>query len=112
MSKMKEKFDKKFDKENEKNDNKIAHGITPEMLQQLHKAVERPIVYDEDVPELSDDQLAQFKRVRGRPKKAARKERIDLLLETESVQHLRMGGRGWQTRLREYVEKGIAAGAL
>ncbi|MDR2490215.1 MAG: BrnT family toxin [Spirochaetaceae bacterium] len=91
---------------------KIAFGITPEMLSALHKAEGRPVVYDEDAPELSAVELSEFKRVRGRPKKAVKKERIDLLLEPESARHLREGGRGWQTRLREYVEQGITAGVL
>ena len=94
------------------NSNRARFGITPEMLAALHRAENRPVVYDEDAPELNERELAEFKRVRGRPKKAAPKERIDLLLEVESVRHLRASGNGWQTRLREYVEKGIAAGAL
>ena len=92
--------------------NKLAYGITPEMLSALHVAEGRPIVYDADAPELCEAELAEFKTVRGRPRKAAKKERIDVLLEPESVRYLRDGGRGWQTRLREYVEHGIAAGAL
>ena len=92
--------------------NKIAFGVTPEMLAALHAAEGRPVVYDEDAPELSNVELSEFKRVRGRPKKAVKKERIDLLLESESARHLRESGRGWQTRLREYVERGITAGVL
>jgi uncharacterized protein (DUF4415 family) len=92
--------------------NRLRFGVTPEMLADLHTAETRPIVYDEDAPELTETELAEFRRVRGRPKKAARKERVDLLLERESVRHLRESGSGWQTRLREYIEQGIAAGAL
>jgi uncharacterized protein (DUF4415 family) len=45
-----------------------------------------------------------------RPKKA--EKRIGIVLESEAVEHLRKSGDGWQTRLREYVEKGIASGAV
>jgi uncharacterized protein (DUF4415 family) len=91
---------------------KLRFGITPKMLADLHESEVRPIVYDEEAPELNEDELAEFRRVRGRPKKAVRKERIDLLLEPESIQHLRKSGSGWQTRLREYIEQGITSGAL
>jgi uncharacterized protein (DUF4415 family) len=92
--------------------NKLRFGITPEMLTALHEAENRPIVYDEDAPELKESELAEFKRARGRPAKAARKERVDILLERETIRHLRESGSGWQTRLREYIENGISTGVL
>ena len=92
--------------------NRVRFGITPEMLTALHEAEKRPIAPDEDAPELSEAELAEFARVRGRPKKAAQKERIDVLLEPESARYLRKSGDGWQTRLREYIESGIARGVL
>jgi uncharacterized protein (DUF4415 family) len=49
---------------------------------------------------------------RGRPKKEFPKEVINIAFERHDLLHLRALGRGWQTRLREYVEQGIAAGAL
>jgi uncharacterized protein (DUF4415 family) len=49
---------------------------------------------------------------RGRPKKEFPKEVINIAFERRDLLHLRALGRGWQTRLREYVEQGIAAGAL
>ncbi|MDR2429073.1 MAG: hypothetical protein LBD62_04630 [Candidatus Margulisbacteria bacterium] len=49
---------------------------------------------------------------RGRPKKEFPKDVINIAFERRDLLHLRALGRGWQTRLREYVEQGIAAGAL
>jgi uncharacterized protein (DUF4415 family) len=48
----------------------------------------------------------------GRPKKAVTKEVINIAFEPDTLRHLRATGRGWQTRVREYVEQGILAGAL
>ena len=45
---------------------------TPEQLERLRalKAENRPIVYDDEFPKLTDDELKEFKRVNPLPKKA------------------------------------------
>ena len=43
--------------------------LTEEEREELRALKNRPIVYDEDCPELTDEQLKQFKRVNPRPKK-------------------------------------------
>ncbi len=37
--------------------------LTPEQIKRLDELKDHPIVYDEDCPEMSDEQLKQFKRV-------------------------------------------------
>lgn len=46
---------------------------TPEQIERLRalKAENRPIVFDEDCPELTDEQLKQFKRVNPKRKEKA-----------------------------------------
>lgn len=46
---------------------------TPEQLERLRalKAENRPIVYDDEFPELTDEELKQFKRVNPRRKEQA-----------------------------------------
>ena len=46
---------------------------TPEQIERLRalKAENRPILYDDEFPELTDEELAEFKRVNPRPRKAA-----------------------------------------
>ena len=36
---------------------------TPEQIARIREAASRPIVFDEDCPELTDAQLRQFRRV-------------------------------------------------
>ena len=45
--------------------------LTEEELEELLALKNRPIVFDEDCPELTDEELKQFKRFYPRPKKAA-----------------------------------------
>jgi hypothetical protein len=36
-------------------------GLTPEQLAEIREAEKHPIVFDKDCPELTDEQLAEFK---------------------------------------------------
>ena len=42
--------------------------LTEEELEELRALKNRPIVFDEDCPELTDEQLKQFRRVNPRRK--------------------------------------------
>ncbi|MCR4935084.1 MAG: hypothetical protein K5990_01210 [Oscillospiraceae bacterium] len=46
------------------------HGapLAPEQIAEIEEAKRHPIVFDEDCPELSEEQLRQFKRVEPRPR--------------------------------------------
>ena len=37
--------------------------LTPEQIAEIEEAAKYPIVFDDDCPEMTPDQLAQFKRV-------------------------------------------------
>ena len=49
--------------------------LTPEQIKRLEALKDRPIVFDEDCPEMTEEQLRQFKRVhpRGEDKNSNRK---------------------------------------
>ena len=36
---------------------------TPEQIQRIKEAAKRPVVYDDDCPEISDEQLSRFRKV-------------------------------------------------
>jgi hypothetical protein len=38
-------------------------GLTPEQIAEIREAAKYPIVFDEDCPELTDEQLAEFRPV-------------------------------------------------
>ena len=44
---------------------------TPEQIEEIKKLKDRPIVFDEDCPELTDEQLKKFKRFYPRRKEQA-----------------------------------------
>lgn len=40
---------------------------TPEQIARIREAAKYPIVFDEDCPEMTEEQLRQFKRANPRP---------------------------------------------
>lgn len=48
--------------------------LTPEQIKRLDELKNRPIVFDEDCPEMTEEQLRQFRRVHPQPdeRKASR----------------------------------------
>ena len=56
---------------------------------------------DPDNLPLTDAELSQFKRGRGRPLGSGRKEQITLRLDTEILEQFKATGNGWQTRINE-----------
>ena len=56
---------------------------------------------DPDNPPLTDAELKQFKRVRGRPQGSGKKEQVTLRLDTELLEQFRATGNGWQTRIND-----------
>ncbi|MBR4544547.1 MAG: hypothetical protein IKO14_00995 [Oscillibacter sp.] len=41
--------------------------LTPEQIAEIEEAAKYPIVFDEDCPEMTEEQLRQFKRVNPLP---------------------------------------------
>ena len=50
--------------------------LTPEQIKRLDALKDRPIVFDEDCPEMTDEQLKLFKRVHPRPEDIAPKRKL------------------------------------
>lgn len=64
----------------------------------------------EVLPELFGNKLAQdMLKPRGRPRAAHPKERINIRLSHEVIEHFKSSGEGWQTRidaaLRDYISE-------
>ena len=56
---------------------------------------------DPDNLPLSDAELSQFKRGRGRPLGSGTKEQVTLRLDEQILEHFRSTGTGWQTRIND-----------
>ena len=50
--------------------------MSPEQIKRLDALKDRPIVFDEDCPEMTEEQLKQFKRVHPRPEDSGSARRL------------------------------------
>ena len=56
---------------------------------------------DPDNLPLTDAELSQFKRMRGRPLGSGTKEQVTLRLDAKILEQFRATGNGWQTRIND-----------
>ena len=56
---------------------------------------------DQDNLPLTDAELNQFRRGRGRPQGSGKKEQVTLRLDVEILEQFRATGNGWQTRIND-----------
>ena len=70
---------------------------TPEEDAQITAAA----LTDPDNLPLTDAELSQFKRGRGRPPGSGTKEQVTLRLDAEILEQFKATGNGWQTRIND-----------
>lgn len=70
---------------------------TPEEDAQITAAA----MTDPDNLPLTDAELSQFKRGRGRPLGSGTKEQVTLRLDVEILEQFKATGKGWQTRIND-----------
>jgi uncharacterized protein (DUF4415 family) len=90
-----------------------AHTLDPhkkltqgeiEMLEALKK---RPIDFDEDSPELTEDQLKQFRKVSEIHKEERRKQSVTLRLSPRALRKARSLGKGYTSVLSRILEHAL-----
>lgn len=80
---------------------------TEEMLQQVAEAAKRPIVFDEDCPELTDDQIAEIKMLMRQQKSRRLKRVVSLRLSNESYEKAKKFGDGYTSVLSKILESAL-----
>jgi uncharacterized protein (DUF4415 family) len=85
--------------------------LTPKVLEHLRRIKDADIDYSE-IPELDAQFWRKARPLRGRPKKAVCKDMVNIRLDHFAVMALRNSGKGWQTRVSDYISEGIRAGVL
>ncbi|MBO6242790.1 MAG: BrnA antitoxin family protein [Butyrivibrio sp.] len=86
---------------------KLNPGDQPtiEQIKEIEVASKKPIKFTEDAPELSDEELSQFKPANPKYYRP-NKELISLRLDTVLVDAFKSTGKGYQTRINEALWKG------
>ena len=74
------------------------------ILQEMEK---KPISYDEDCPELSDEELAQFRRISDIRNEERRKQTVSLRLSPQAMKKAKSLGKGYTSVLSRILEAAL-----
>ena len=82
--------------------------VTQEELDMLRRAAELPVTYDEDCPELTSEQLAQFRRVSEVNREERRKQTVTLRLSPQALRTAKSLGKGYTSVLSRILENALS----
>ena len=88
----------------------VTKKPSKKQIQMLEAAERADIVYDDDCPQLSKEELSQFKRVSDICKETGlknRRQNVTLRLTPYALQKARSYGKGYTTVLSRIIEKVI-----
>ncbi len=81
--------------------------LTTEQRKMLEEAAKYPITFDEDCPELTDEQLKKFKRISKEKREKRRKQNVTLRLSYHSFQKAKSLGDGYTSVLSRILENAL-----
>lgn len=82
--------------------------LTESQIKELEEAEKAPIVPDEDCPELTDEQLLQFRRISDERQEERRKQSVTLRLSPQAVRTAKSLGKGYTSVLSRILESALA----
>ena len=79
----------------------VSKPLTKEQLNELKEAAKRPIVYDEDCPQLTEEQLRSFHRVNDYNRKTTN---ISIRLSNSTLSKAKSLGKGYTSIMNRILE--------
>lgn len=86
----------------------VNRKLTPQEIEMLEEAENAPFVPDEDCPELTDEQLRQFRRISDERQEERRKQSVTLRLSPQAVRTAKSLGKGYTSVLSRILEAALA----
>ena len=83
-------------------------AITPEEIEMLEKVSKAPIVFDEDSPELTEDELKGFRRVSEANRLERNKQTVTLRLSPQALRKAKSLGKGYPSVLSRILEGALS----
>lgn len=81
--------------------------LTSMQVEMLKALAERPVTPDEDCPELTTEQLEQFRRISEENRKDRRKQTVTLRLSPQALKKAKSLGRGYTSILSRILENAL-----
>jgi len=82
----------------------ITQNPTKEQIEMLRHAASIPLKYDEDCPELSDEELKDFKRISKEKQMERRKQTVTLRLSPQALNKAKSLGKSYTSVLSRILE--------
>ena len=83
---------------------KEGQKLTEEQIRTVQEAAMRPLEYDSDNPELTDEQLVGFRRVHEIKQAERRRQNVTLRLTPQAIKKARALGKGYTGILSRIIE--------
>lgn len=81
--------------------------LTPSQIEMLNALAERPVTPDENCPELTPEQLSQFRRISAENRKSRQKQTVTLRLSPQALRKAKSLGRGYTSVLSRILENAL-----
>lgn len=81
--------------------------LTPAQVEMLNELATRPISPDEDCPELTPEQLAQFRRISATNREERCKQTVTLRLSPQALRRAKSLGKGYTSVLSRILENAL-----
>ena len=78
---------------------------TKEQIEEIRQAVKKPIVYDEDCPPLTKEQLKEFARIAKEQRKLQKKQVVAIRLSPETAEKVKALGKGYSSVLSRIIDE-------
>lgn len=86
---------------------KETDKLTEEQIKEIKEAAKTPIVFDEDCPELTDEELLKFRRISDIRKEERRKQTVTLRISQKSLRKAKSLGKGYTAVLSRILENAL-----
>ena len=86
---------------------RVGDKPTREQVKRLKAAAKRPIVFDEDCPALTEEQLKQFAEMARQQREERRKPIISLRISQDTLKKAKATGRGYTGFLSRLLDNAI-----
>lgn len=85
----------------------LNQPLTPTQEEMLNKLASGPITPDEDCPELTMEQLAQFRRISAANREERCKQTVTLRLSPQALRRAKALGKGYTSVLSRILESAL-----
>lgn len=82
----------------------VARKPTKEQIEMLNKVADRPVTFDEDARELTEEELAKFKRVSEERRNERRKQIVTLRVSPTTLAKAKSLGAGYSGVLSRMLD--------